>query len=179
MSSLLQSREYKVSYCYLLYKKNKFIANLLTIYLEIFIYVHTMSLNIVVLLVVIVVQYVFGAVWYSLIFQKQWMEINHPEGTPSKAEMERLGKEATPYYIIQLVMTALTACAQWYFISLQPNNWFTISFWLWLGFLVPGIVQTIIWSDPKNKKKVLQMGIMALNLFLLTMFAGWAFVTFK
>jgi glycerol-3-phosphate acyltransferase PlsY len=132
-----------------------------------------------VLIVVIVVQYVFGAVWYSAIFQKQWVEINHPEGKPSKAEMERLGKEATPYYIVQLVMTALTAWAQWYFISMQPNNWFNISFWLWLGFLVPGVIETIIWSDPKNKKKVLQTVIMSANLFLLTMVAGWAFVTFK
>jgi hypothetical protein len=137
-----------------------------------------MSVNWLVLVGVIVVQYIIGALWYSVIFGKQWININHPEGKPSKAEMERLEKEAMPYYGIQLVLTAVTAYIQWYFISLQETKWLSISLLIWLGFLVPSIIQTVMWSDPKNKKKVLQVGIMSLHFLVTVILAGWAFVTF-
>jgi Protein of unknown function (DUF1761) len=138
-----------------------------------------MSINWLVLILVVLVQYVIGALWYSVVFQKQWVKINHPDGKPSKEEMARLEKEAMPYYGIQFVVTFLTAFSQWYFISLQQQNWLAVSLILWGGFLIPGVVQTIIWSDPKNKLKLLQFGIMAANLLLLTLIAGWAFYTFK
>ena len=136
-------------------------------------------MNWLVLIVVVILQYVIGALWYSVLFKNQWISINHPNGSPSKAELEKLAKEAMPYYFIQLAITVLTAASQWYFVNQQSNNWFMISVILWGGFLVPGVVQTIIWSDPKNKKKLLQFGIMALNLLILTLLAGWVFMMFR
>jgi Protein of unknown function (DUF1761) len=138
-----------------------------------------MNINWLVMIAVIVIQYVIGALWYSVVFKNQWMSINHPEGMPTKEEMAELEKAAIPYYIIQLVMTALTAVVQWYFISMDPSKWLQTSLFIWIGFLIPGVIQTIIWSDPKNKQKILQTIIMALNLLILTVLAGFAFATFK
>jgi Protein of unknown function (DUF1761) len=127
---------------------------------------------------IIVAQYIIGALWYSLIFGKQWIQINHPKGLPSKEEIARLEKEATPYYIIQFVLTCITAWVQWKFIMNDQDNWVSISLLIWAGFLVPSIIQTVMWSDPQNKKKLLQVGIMALHFLVTVLLAGYVFATF-
>ena len=137
-----------------------------------------MSINWLVFIGVIIVQYVIGALWYSLIFGKQWILINHPEGRPSKKEMEEMGKTATPYYVIQLVLTTVTAYFQWVFVMENMDKWLETSLLIWVGFLVPMIIQTIIWSDPNNKRKLTQVGIMALHSLVTVILAGWAFAMF-
>jgi hypothetical protein len=137
-----------------------------------------MTTNWLILGGVIIAQYIIGALWYSLLFGKQWLEINHPNGLPSKTEMEKLAKSATPYYAIQFVLTCVTAWVQWYFVMSDQDNWLSVSLLIWIGFLVPSIIQTVIWSDPQNKKKPLQIGIMSLHFLFTTILAGWVYVTF-
>ena len=138
-----------------------------------------MTINWLTLAVVVVLQYIIGALWYSVIFGKQWIDINHPEGKPSKEEMDRLEKAAMPYYGIQLALTIVTVGVQSYFVAMQPANWFMTSILIWLGFLMPTVVQGVIWSDPKNKKKALQIGILALNYLVTIMLAGWILASFR
>ena len=138
-----------------------------------------MTINWLTLAGVVVLQYIIGALWYSVIFGKQWIDINHPEGKPSKEEMAKLGKEAMPFYGIQLVLTIITVGVQSYFVAMQPANWFMTSILIWLGFLMPTVVQGVIWSDPKNKKKALQIGILALNYLVTIMLAGWILASFR
>lgn len=138
-----------------------------------------MTFNWLIIIAVVIGQYVIGALWYSVIFGKQWLEINHPEGLPSKEEMEKMEKEAIPFYAIQLVLTIVTVLVQAYFVGLQSSNWFTTSILIWLGFIAPTVVQGVIWSDPKNKKKVMQIGILSLNYLVTIILAGWALATFR
>ncbi len=138
-----------------------------------------MNVNWLILGAVVIVQYVIGALWYSVFFNKQWIEINHPEGAPSKEEMAKLEKEAMPLYAVQLVLTIITVSVQAYFIGLQPSNWLMISSLIWLGFIFPTVVQDIIWSNPKNKKKTLQIFILVLNYLVTILFAGWFLATFR
>jgi hypothetical protein len=138
-----------------------------------------MNTNWILLIGIIILQYVIGALWYSVIFGKQWIGINHPNGNPSKEEMARLEKEAIPYYGIQLVLTVLTVISQSYFVMMQSSNWFIISIAIWGGFLVPTVIQGVIWSDPTNKKKPLQIFILSLNYLVTILTAGWLMVTFR
>jgi heme O synthase-like polyprenyltransferase len=138
-----------------------------------------MPLNIFTIIAIVIIQYVIGALWYSVLFGKQWIDINHPDGHPSKEEMEEMEKEAIPYYGIQLVLTIVTVLAQWYFVMMQNTNWFIISMVIWGGYLVPTAVQTVIWSDLKNKKKALQIFILSLNYLVTILLAGWALATFR
>jgi heme O synthase-like polyprenyltransferase len=138
-----------------------------------------MSINWFIIIVAVVIQYVIGALWYSVIFGKQWIEINHPEGKPSKEEMAQLEKDAMPYYGIQLVLTIITVLAQWYFVTINTSNWFMTSLVIWVGFLVPTVIQSVIWSDPKNKKKPLQIFILSLNYLVTIIIAGWLLATFR
>jgi hypothetical protein len=90
-----------------------------------------------------------------------------------------LEKEAMPYYGIQLVLTIVTVLVQSYFVAMQPANWFMTSMLIWLGFIAPTVVQGVIWSDPKNKKKAMQIGILALNYLVTIIIAGWLLATFR
>jgi Protein of unknown function (DUF1761) len=137
-----------------------------------------MSINWLVLVGVVVVQYVIGALWYSVIFGKQWMQINHPNGLPSVEEMKKLGDEATPSYAIQLLLTIATVAVQYYFMDKHPMDWLMTSFLIWFGFLAPIAIQGVIWSDPQNKKKALQIGILCLNYLVTAIIAGYLIATF-
>jgi hypothetical protein len=139
-----------------------------------------MSINWLAFIIVTLIQYGIGAVWYSLLFGKQWLEINHPEGTPSKEQIAEMGKQATPYYAIQLILTAATNIGLLYF--LQKTNykdWLASTFVIWLCFTVSMTIQNIIWSDPKNKKKALQVGIIVLHMLVTLILGGWVFTTFR
>lgn len=137
-----------------------------------------MDVNWLIVIGVIVAQYIIGALWYSVIFGKQWIEINHPEGKPSKEEMERLEKEAMPFYGVQLVLTIITVIVQSYFVQMDTSNWFITSILIWLGFIMPTVVQGVIWTDPKNKKKLLQISILASNYLVTIILAGWLLASF-
>lgn len=137
-----------------------------------------MSINWLVLAGVIVVQYVIGALWYSMIFGKQWLAINHPNGLPSKDEMSKMEKEAVPFYGLQLVLTIVTVVVQMHFIKLNISEWLLTSFLIWLGFLAPIAIQGVIWSDPSNKKKALQIGILCLNYLVTAIVSGFLITKF-
>jgi hypothetical protein len=138
-----------------------------------------MSLNWITLAVVVVLQYVIGALWYSVFFKNQWIKINHPDGMPSPEEMGKMGKEAIPYFGIQFGLTVMTAIIQWYVMANSSLNWLIISILIWGGFLVPTLIQSVIWSDPRNKKKLMQIGIVTLNLLVNSLLAGYLFATFR
>jgi hypothetical protein len=64
-------------------------------------------------------------------------------------------------------------------VSKDPSNWLMTSFLIWLGFIFPTVVQGVIWSDPKNKLKLLQISILASNYLVTILIAGWLLATFR
>jgi hypothetical protein len=138
-----------------------------------------MSFSILTLIIIVVAQYVLGALWYSVIFKNQWIDINHPEGKPTKEEMAVMEKEAMPLYGYQLIVTIIAAIAQWYFVAMNYSNWLMTSLVLWAGVVATTVIISVMWSDPKNKQKLLHIGIVTSNLLVNALFAGWMFATFK
>jgi hypothetical protein len=138
-----------------------------------------MTINWITFIIVTIIQYGIGAIWYSLIFGKQWIKINHPEGDPSKEQMKEMEKQATPYYIIQLFLTIITNLGLIYFLQkTKPGDWLLTTLVVWLTFIVSMTIQNIIWSDPKNKLKGLQIFIIALHMIITLVIGGWAFASF-
>ncbi len=138
-----------------------------------------MSINWLVFLTVTLVQYIIGALWFSVLFGKQWLHINHPEGLPTQEEMQRMGKEAGPVYGIQFVIQVVSNLALYYLAkNTAQTSWLGLALIVWIGFSVPVTMQNILWSDPKNKRKPEQIIIVASELLVLTAIAAWAFKTF-
>ena len=120
-----------------------------------------MDISIWLVLAATVVQFIIGAMWYSpLMFGKWWMQIMEMSHV-SKAELQAMEKSMIPFYGLQFVLTLFSTLAlangMAYFVGLSIYN---VVIWLWLGFLVPTTISSIIWGRTQKKYWLQQTGIM-------------------
>ncbi len=115
------------------------------------------------LLVAVVIQVVVGVLWYSpLMFGKTWMKVMETSHL-TKEEMKKMEKEMTPFYALQAF---LTLTMTWVFAS--NINFYEISgaavyffaFFIWLGYMMPVTVSSVIWGNTKKKFWIKQISIM-------------------
>lgn len=135
-----------------------------------------MEINYLHLIVLTIVQFVFGALWYSLVFGKTWAKIHGFDLLP-KEEQARMAKEVQPYYAIQLVLTIITTYTILIFTKslMQTNDsWMPIGIagWIWLGFIMPMQVQGVLWGNDKKEWMWKKIGIMILHQLLNFMIVG-------
>jgi Protein of unknown function (DUF1761) len=65
------------------------------------------SLNWLVISVVTVGNFILGALWFSLFFGKQWMQIHHGDKVPSEAEMAEMSKGMWVLMVSEFIATTL------------------------------------------------------------------------
>ncbi len=86
-------------------------------------------------LVAAIVNFLLGAVWYSLLFGKQWLAIINK----SEAELEEMKKGAPRAYVLSiiaaLVMSFVLAHMVDYAQATNVVDGVLSGFWLWLGFV--------------------------------------------
>lgn len=111
-----------------------------------------MSLNYVAIFVATVLQFIFGAVWYSALFGKLWGEI-HGFDKLSKEVQNRMSSEMGPYYGVQFLVTIMTTVILAIFIEYVPQNWnpHGMAFFFWIGFVVPTQVSAVIFGGTPRK----------------------------
>lgn len=96
-------------------------------------------------------QFVAGALWYSLFFGKLWGQIHGFDKLP-KATQDKMGKEMGPYYAIQFFVTILTTFILALFITNLPGwNPYAMAAFFWLGFTVPTLVSASIFGGTEKK----------------------------
>ena len=108
-----------------------------------------------------VAQFVLGALWYSpLMFGKWWMEIMECTNL-SKDELKKMQKEMMPFYALQLFLTFFTTVS---FANLLPYisgfSIYHVAFWIWIGFMVPIQIASVIWANTKKKYWAKQIFVM-------------------
>lgn len=101
-----------------------------------------MDVNLVAVLAATVAMFIVGAVWYGLIFGKQWGAIHGFDKLPEKKQKEMQSKMAMPY-LGQLIVTALTAYTLAYFMSITDISNGALAFWAWLGFMIPTLYSAV------------------------------------
>lgn len=115
---------------------------------------------------------VLGSLWYSpLLFGKTWMRINkmNPADQGSAKQMQ---KEMTIIYGLQILLTFL----QVYILTHFIKGWSEVSgieasLWIWLGFVVPTLAGSVMWTMEKGKDKITRFSIQAgYNLILFIAF---------
>jgi hypothetical protein len=105
---------------------------------------------------------VLGALWYSpLLFGKAWMRINkmNPADMGGKAQMQ---KEMAVIYGLQIVLAFL----QTYILAHFVRGWSDVSgieaaLWIWLGFVIPTLAGSVMWTMEKWQDKVTRFSIQA------------------
>lgn len=124
-------------------------------------------MNLQLILGVTILQILIATLWFSpRLFGGIWSKINGNEGL-SVHERKELNRSAIPLYIAQIVLQFATNAI--IYVAVAAAGLFGAAFGLliWLGFIMPIIVQNEIWTKSENLlkfKKILIIG----GLFLIT-----------
>ena len=114
-----------------------------------------------------VLQFALGALWYSpLMFGKLWMQIMEAPHI-TKEEMHKAQKEMMPFYCLQFLLTITFTFILAIFVNfskIYASNFSPsyIAILVWLGFIVPTQIGSIIWANTKKKFWIKQIVIMAM-----------------
>lgn len=133
-----------------------------------------MEVNYILVVVSAVATFALGALWYSpIMFGKWWMEIMECTNIP-KEEMNKMQKAMVPFYALQFFLGLFTTIS---FANLVPYvsgfSIYHIAFWLWLGFIAPVQIGTVIWGNTKKQywmKQIFTMISFQLVTMMLTAF---------
>lgn len=119
-----------------------------------------MNVDFVAVVAATIVQFAVGAIWYMVIFPKQWGEMFGFDKL-SKAKQKEMQAQMGPFYGLQLAVTFLTAYVLVHFISVSSLEYWKVAFLVWLGFVLPTQVSAVIFGGVDPKWIVRRIGIMA------------------
>ncbi|MEO5949471.1 MAG: DUF1761 domain-containing protein [Candidatus Saccharimonas sp.] len=120
-----------------------------------------MQVSIVAVIAATAAMFAVGAFWYMVPFAKAWGRI-HDFDKRSKAEQQEMQSKMGPYYGVQLVMTVLSAWMLAILISVLPNySPYLLALIVWLGFVLPAQVSSVIFGGTAPKYIPLKTAIMA------------------
>lgn len=133
-----------------------------------------MPVNYTLVFVATIAQFILGALWYSpLLFGTWWMQISECDNLP-KEELQKMQKSMMPFYGLQFVLTLFTTIS---FANLVPYinafGMYHIAFWIWLGFIMPVLIGTVIWGNTKKKFWVKQIFVMVTFQLASIMLMSW------
>ncbi len=122
-----------------------------------------MELNWIAVGVVVVANFILGAIWYGPIFGEQWMRIHHGNKTPSKSEMEKEEKEMWKILIPEFVATTLMIVGLAYALEfLATHTWWHVGLFVWFFFTLPCIVSVVLWGNDKKSVMLSKISISGL-----------------
>lgn len=137
-----------------------------------------MEINILAVVAATVAQFVVGAVWYMVIFAKQWGEMFGFDKLP-KAKQQEMQKQMGPYYGLQIVVTIMTSVVLAHFITALPSVAFwQLAVWVWLGFVVPTQVSAVIFGGVEPRWIPRRIGIMASGSLACLLVGAWVISLF-
>lgn len=133
-----------------------------------------MTVSYTLIAIATIAQFVLGALWYSpLLFGKWWMEIMECTHI-SQEELKKMQKAMMPFYALQLFLTFVTTVS---FANLMPYiatfSIYYVGFWLWIGFIVPTQIASVVWANTKRMFWLQQIFVMISYQFVGLMLASW------
>jgi hypothetical protein len=121
---------------------------------------------------------VVGFVWYGPLFGKVWLRLADVKPNDIKKRQE-MQKAAGPLYGVQFVLTFLEALVLDNFIGATTDVkvGLTVSLLVWLGFVVPTLAGTIMWTAEDGQRKkvrfLLQLGYQLVIFLIFGMVLMW------
>ncbi|MBP9718917.1 MAG: DUF1761 domain-containing protein [Candidatus Levybacteria bacterium] len=111
-----------------------------------------MQLNFLAIILATVVQFIIGAIWYSVFFGKLWGKIHGFDKLPKDVQ-EKMMKSMGPFYVLQAFVTLITSVVLAIFITYLPLDWnfYALSGFFWIGFVVPTQVSGVIFGGTEGK----------------------------
>jgi len=120
-----------------------------------------MEVSIAAVIAATAAMFAVGAFWYMVPFAKAWGKI-HDFDKRSEAEQEEMQSKMGPYYGAQLLVTVLSAWVLAALIAALPSySPYLIALLVWLGFVLPAQVSSVIFGGTAPKYIPLKTAIMA------------------
>lgn len=120
-----------------------------------------MQFNFLAVILATVVQFIVGAIWYSVLFGKLWGRIHGFDKLPKEVQ-QKMMKEMGPYYIVQFIVTLITSIVLEIFITYLPEwNAYAMACFFWIGFVVPALVSAVIFGGTEKKWIVKKIALQA------------------
>lgn len=121
-----------------------------------------MEINYAAILVASLMQFIFGAVWYTPIFGRVWGKI-HGFDKHSKETQQAMMKQMMPLLAMQFVVTVVTTTVLAVLLAGTTSDWSAYSFagLVWLGFMVPTQVSAVIFGGTEPRWILTKIFIMA------------------
>ena len=118
-----------------------------------------MEINILVILLAALAQFIVGAVWYMPIFGKLWGKI-HNYNPSNEEEHKKAMKSMMPFLGIQFLTNILTSFVFVLLLNGFPVEWnvYGLAFFFWLGFSLPVQISGVLFGGTEGKwviKKIL------------------------
>jgi uncharacterized membrane protein YkgB len=108
--------------------------------------------------VVTVANFIFGALWFSLFFGKQWMWIHHGDKAPSEKEMKEMSKGMWVLMVSEFVVTTLMIIGLACIIRAIPEySGLQNAFMVWLAFVMPMVVSGVLWGNDRKEWRMLKI----------------------
>ncbi len=126
------------------------------------------------ILVCSIASMVLGSIWYGPLFGKTWQHLIGWSNV-SEEKKQAMMKSMNKSYGITFVGSLITAYVLSHMITFS-QNWFhtsfvqaglTTGFWVWLGFVAPNTLGSVLWEGKSWKLWFINNGY---NLILLLMF---------
>lgn len=132
-----------------------------------------MGVNVLAIVIATIAMFAVGAVWYVVLFSKQWAKI-HGMDKISDKEMKEMSAKMGPFYVLQLLMTIISAFVLAYLMTLLPNTSpLMIAFLVWVGFVLPADVSSVIFGGTKSKDMIPKIMIQAGEALVRLLVAAW------
>lgn len=130
-----------------------------------------MHISYVALAIATVLQFIFGAIWYTPLFGKVWGRI-HGFDLLSPDVQKEMQKGMAPLLMVQFVLTIVTTVIFALFVAGLPRDWniYGIAVFIWLGFVLPTQMSAVIFGGTAPQwivKKIAIAGGAALGCLLI------------
>lgn len=111
-----------------------------------------MQFNWLAIIIATIVQFIIGAIWYSVFFGKLWGKIHGFDKLPKEVQ-QKMMKSMGPFYALQAFVTLITSIVLAIFITYLPSDWnvYALAGFFWLGFVVPTQVSAVIFGGTEGK----------------------------
>jgi uncharacterized protein DUF1761 len=120
-----------------------------------------MHLNYGAIVLATVLDFIVGAIWYSVFFGKLWGRIHGFDKLPKEVQ-QKMMKAMGPFYALQALVTLITVFVLAIFLAYQPTwNVYAMAGFFWVGFVVPTQVSAVIFSNTERKWMFTKVAVQA------------------
>ena len=121
-----------------------------------------LEVNYAAILVAALLQFVFGAIWYTPIFGKLWGKMHGFDKHSPEVQKEMM-KKMGPFLALQFIVTVVTTAVLAMMLAGTTSDWSAYAFagLCWLGFIVPTQISSVVFGGTEPHWMVQKILIMA------------------